>query len=43
MVAGGVVEILLGVKAERQALESIARPLTAEDPTGETRPADATA
>jgi MFS family permease len=43
MVAGGVVEILLGVKAERQALESIARPLTAEDSTGETRPADATA
>ena len=29
MVIGGVVEILLGVKAERQALESIARPLTA--------------
>jgi MFS family permease len=43
MVAGGVVEILLGVKAERQALESIARPLTAEDSTGEARPADATA
>jgi MFS family permease len=31
MVAGGVVEALLGVKAERQTLENIARPLTAED------------
>ncbi len=31
MVAGGVVEALLGVKAEGQALESIAQPLTAED------------
>jgi MFS family permease len=31
MVIGGVVEILLGVKAERQALESIARPLTAHE------------
>ena len=43
MVAGGIVEILLGVKAEQQALESIARPLTAEDPAGESRAADATA
>jgi MFS family permease len=31
MVGGGIVEIILGVKAERQALEDIARPLTAED------------
>jgi hypothetical protein len=31
MVAGGVVEVLLGVTAEGQALESIAQPLTAED------------
>jgi len=31
MVIGGVVEIFLGVKAEGQALEDIAQPLTAED------------
>ena len=31
MIGGGVVEMLLGVKAENQSLESIARPLTAED------------
>jgi MFS family permease len=31
MIAGGIVEIFLGVKAERQSLESIAQPLTAED------------
>jgi MFS family permease len=31
MVAGGVVEIVLGVKAEGQTLENIAKPLTAED------------
>ena len=31
MIAGGVVAIFLGVKAEGQALESIAAPLTAED------------
>jgi MFS family permease len=31
MVAGGVVEAILGVKAEGQALETIAKPLTAED------------
>jgi len=31
MVAGGVVEAFLGVKAEGQSLESIAQPLTAED------------
>ncbi len=31
MVIGGVVEIVFGVKAERQSLESIARPLTAQD------------
>ena len=35
MVVGGVMEILLGVKAECQSLESIAQPLTAEDsPSG---------
>lgn len=31
MIAGGIVEIFLGVRAEGQSLESIARPLTAED------------
>jgi MFS family permease len=31
MVAGGVVEAFLGVKAEGQSLENIAKPLTAED------------
>jgi len=31
MIAGGLVEAFLGVKAEGQALESIAQPLTAED------------
>jgi MFS family permease len=31
MVAGGVVEAIFGVKAERQPLESLAMPLTAED------------
>jgi len=34
MVAGGIVEIVLGVKAEGQSLESIAAPLTAEDAPG---------
>ena len=33
MVAGGIVEIFLGVKAEGQSLENIAKPLTAEDAT----------
>ena len=42
MIIGGIVEILVGVKAEQQALESIARPLTAEDSAGEPRSADAT-
>ena len=31
MIGGGIVAAFLGVKAERQSLESIARPLTAED------------
>jgi MFS family permease len=31
MVAGGIVEALLGVRAEGRSLESIAQPLTAED------------
>ncbi|GIL27779.1 MFS transporter [Actinocatenispora comari] len=32
MIVGGVVEAFLGVDAERQGLENIAKPLTAEDP-----------
>jgi hypothetical protein len=31
MIAGGVVEAVFGVNAERQALEHIATPLTVED------------
>jgi MFS family permease len=31
MIAGGIVEAFLGVRAEGQSLESIAKPLTAED------------
>ena len=31
MIAGGIVEAFLGVKAEGQSLENIAKPLTAED------------
>ncbi len=34
MVAGGIVAIFLGVHAEQQTLEDIARPLTAEDEPG---------
>ena len=33
MIAGGVVEAIFGVNAERQALEDIATPLTVEDAT----------
>jgi MFS family permease len=32
MIAAGLVEVFLGVKAERQSLESLARPLTATEP-----------
>jgi hypothetical protein len=35
MIAGGIVEAIFGVKAERQTLEHIATPLTVED-AGET-------
>src|SRR5262249_42325802 len=35
MVLGGLVEVLLGVRAENQPLEDLARPLTAEDPSDE--------
>ena len=34
MIAGGIIEAFLGVKAEGESLESIARPLTAEDSPG---------
>jgi MFS family permease len=44
MIAGGLVEAFLGVKAERQSLENIAKPLTAEDAeTGGQQAAPATA
>jgi hypothetical protein len=38
MMIGGVVEIVFGVKAERQSLASIARPLTAQDDDPQTEP-----
>jgi MFS family permease len=42
MVAGGIVELLLGVRAEKQTLENIAKPLTAEDePRADTAAASA--
>jgi len=31
MLAGGIIAIFLGVHAEQKSLESIAKPLTAED------------
>ncbi len=31
MILGGIAELLFGVKAERESLESIAQPLTVED------------
>jgi MFS family permease len=43
MVVGGVVEAFLGVRAEGRSLESIAKPLTAEDSGAGGRPATATA
>lgn len=43
MVAAGIVEIFLGVRAEQRSLEDIAQPLTATDvsPPGQARPAAA--
>ena len=45
MVAGGIVALFLGVHAEQQTLENIAKPLTAEDTpsegTGDHAPATA--
>ena len=43
MVAGGIVEAFLGVKAEGQSLESIAQPLTAEDAESGRRGSDPSA
>ncbi|MCW2782001.1 MAG: major facilitator superfamily 1 [Marmoricola sp.] len=44
MIGGGIVESVLGVRAEGRSLESIARPLTAEDaPTGSDHAAAQTA
>ena len=39
MIAGGIVEAFLGVRAEGKSLESIAQPLTAEDARGDRQPA----
>jgi hypothetical protein len=36
MIAGGVIEAIFGVKAERQTLENLATPLTAADVDSET-------
>jgi MFS family permease len=41
MIGGGVVEAFLGVRAEGQSLESIAKPLTAEDADTGGQPATA--
>ncbi len=40
MIAGGVVAMFLGIHAEQQTLEDIARPLTAEDDAGPAQPDD---
>lgn len=37
MILGGIAELLFGVKAERQSLESIAQPLTVEDADSQTQ------
>ncbi|MCW2995527.1 MAG: transporter [Conexibacter sp.] len=36
MIAGGIVALFFGVAAERRSLESIAKPLTAQDPAAQT-------
>jgi MFS family permease len=41
MMAAGLVELFLGVRAERQSLEDIAQPLTAEEPASAKRPTTA--
>src|SRR5579884_3047885 len=37
MIIGGIAELIFGVRAERQTLENIAKPLTAEDTPGDGR------
>ena len=39
MIVAGLVQAFLGVRAEGQSLESIAQPLTAEEPTPGPAPA----
>jgi hypothetical protein len=34
MILGGLAELIFGVKAERESLENIAKPLTVEDSPG---------
>ena len=41
MIIGGLAEVFLGVKAEGQSLENIAKPLTAEDADADSGPAGA--
>ncbi len=41
MILGGLAELLFGVKAERESLESIAKPLTVEGPPRAAVPATA--
>ena len=38
MAIGGIVELFLGIRAEQESLEDIAKPLTAEDAEGEGEP-----
>ena len=38
MAIGGIAEFFLGVNAEGQSLENIAKPLTAEDTPGDSGP-----
>ncbi len=38
MAIGGIVELLVGVRAEQESLEDIAKPLTAEEAEGEDKP-----
>ena len=41
MIIGGLAEVFLGVKAEGQSLENIAKPLTAEDADTDSGPSGA--
>ncbi len=40
MITGGIIAIFLGVHAERESLENIAKPLTAEDSSDESGQSD---